>query len=65
MFMADNWVFNLPHRFNSNCFFFQDFNWVNTPKSSLSKGTEFAEGKFENDIQLRWGNLKQNVLLLN
>ena len=26
----------LPHRFNSNCLF-QDFNWVNTPKSSLSK----------------------------
>ena len=26
----------LLHRFNSNCFF-QDFNWVNPPKSSLSK----------------------------
>ena len=26
----------LPHRFNSNCFF-QAFNWVNIPKSSLSK----------------------------
>ena len=26
----------LPHTFISNCFF-QDFNWVNTPKSSLSK----------------------------
>ena len=26
----------LPHRLNSNGFF-QNFNWVNTPKSSLSK----------------------------
>ena len=26
----------LPHRFNWNCFF-RTFNWVNTPKSSLSK----------------------------
>ena len=26
----------LPHKFNLNCFF-GNFNWVNTPKSSLSK----------------------------
>ena len=26
----------LPHKFNLNCFF-RNFNWVNTPKSSLSK----------------------------